>query len=220
MNRSFLSCLLAGAALVAALSITLPAPAQEAAAPAATGPQAKDPREPSRVPISWELNFKHGTLERVIVPVDGKDQTFWFMRYTVINNSKKDILFTPSFEIVAESGTAINETKNVPAAVFAKIKSLYNNPLMLSPVNIDGKLLQGEDNAKDSVTVFPALDTDSRNFKVFVMGLSGETSEVINPQTKQPVLLQKTLELDYNIPGQAINIAPEPKLLATKWVMK
>jgi hypothetical protein len=81
-------------------------------------------------------------------------------------------------------------------------------------------LLQGEDNAKDSVAVFPGLDAESRNFKVFVMGLSGETSEVVNPATKQPVLLQKTLELDYNIPGQAINVPPEPKLIATKWVMK
>jgi hypothetical protein len=219
MNRSFFSWLLAGAALAAVLSIALPAPAEDAAGPS-TAPQQRDPREPSRVPISWELGFKHGTLERVIVPVEGKDQTYWFMRYTAVNNAGKDILFTPSFEILSESGVVTHEIKNVPAPVFAKIKALYSNPLMLSPVNIDGKLLQGEDNAKDSVAVFPALDADSRNFKVFVMGLSGETSEVTNPATKQPVLLQKTLELDYNIPGQAINIAPEPKLLVTKWVMK
>jgi hypothetical protein len=52
------------------------------------------------------------------------------------------------------------------------------------------------------------------------MGLSGETSEVVDPISKKSVLLQKTLELDYNIPGQAIDITPQPKLLATTWVMK
>jgi hypothetical protein len=220
MNRSLFSWLLAGAAFAAAFSLTLPAPAEDAASQPAPAAPARDPREPSRMPVSWELNFKHGTLERITVPVDGKDQTYWFMRYTVINNSGHDVLFTPSFEIVAESGVATPAIKNVPAPVFAKIKSLYNNPLLLSPINIDGKLLQGEDNAKDSIAVFPALDPDSRTFKVFAMGLSGETSEVIDPISKKSVLLQKTLELDYNIPGQAINTTPQPKLLATKWVFK
>jgi hypothetical protein len=220
MNRSLFSWLLAGVALTAALSLSLPAPADDAASQPATPAPSRDPREPSRVPISWELSFKHGTLERAVVPVDGKDQTYWFMRYTVTNNSGRDILFTPSFEIVAESGVASSAIKNVPAPVFAKIKSLYNNSFLLSPINVDGKLLQGEDNAKDSVAIFPALDPESRNFKIFVMGLSGETSEVVDPISKKQVLLQKTLELDYNLPGQAIDITPQPKLLATKWVMK
>jgi len=32
--------------------------------------------------------------------VDGKERAFWFMRYTVINNANKDVLFTPSFELL------------------------------------------------------------------------------------------------------------------------
>jgi hypothetical protein len=223
MSRHTISSLLAGACLVAAFGLSLPRPAtaadEPAAAPAAA-PLTRDPREPSRVPVSWELTVKHGMLERIIVPINGKDQTYWFMRYSVINNSGRDILFTPSFEILAETGAAVTALKSVPAAVFDKIKSLYNNPFLLSPTNIDGKLLQGDDNAKDGVAIFPALDTEARNFQFFFMGLSGETSEVLNPLTKKPVILQKTLELDFNIPGQAIGIDPQPKLLATKWVMK
>ena len=219
MSRYSLTALVAGVCLVAALGLSVTGPAVAADEPAAA-PLAKDPREPSRVPVSWELTIKHGTLERIIVPIDGKDQTYWFMRYTVVNNSGRDILFTPSFEILAESGAAIGALQIVPAPVFEKIKALYKNPLLLSPTNIDGKLLQGEDNAKDGVAIFPALDAEARNFQVFIMGLSGETSEVLNPTTKKPVILQKTLELDYNLPGQAIAIDPQPKLLATKWVMK
>jgi hypothetical protein len=228
MSRITLSSLLAGACLVAAFGLSLPRPATAADAPATAAPPAvpaaaqpaKDPREPSRIPVSWELTIKHGTLERVTVPLAGKDQTFWFMRYSVINNSGRDILFTPSFEILAETGTAVTALKAVPAPVFDKIKSLYNNPYLLSPTNIDGKLLQGDDNAKDGVAIFPTLDSEARNFQLFFMGLSGETSEVLNPLTKKPVILQKTLELDFNLPGQAIGIDPQPKLLATKWVMK
>ena len=176
--------------------------------------------EPSRVPISWELSFRHGNMERVFVSVNGKDQAFWFMRYTVTNTSDRDILFTPSFELVAETGTALEAFKNVPNAVFEKIKSNFSNPLLVSPNNVYGKLLQGEDNAKDGVVIFPAIDPDARNFRLFVMGLSGETSDVENPMTHKKVILQKTLELDFNIPGQAIGIEPKCGLTATKWVMK
>jgi hypothetical protein len=223
MRTITLSSLVAALGFAAALALSLPGPASAAdtpPAPAATSPLTRDPREPSRVPISWELTFKHGPLERIIVPIDGKDQTYWFMRYTIVNNSGRDILFIPNFDILAGSGIDIPALKVVPNVVFEKIKSMYNDSLLVSPVNIDGKLLQGDDNAKDGVAVFPNLDPDSRNFALFVMGLSGETSEVTDPMTKKPVILQKTLELDYNLPGQAVGIPPQSRLMATKWVMK
>ena len=176
--------------------------------------------EPARVPISWELSFRHGNMERIFINVNGKDTPVWFMRYTVINNTGRDVLFTPSFEIVAETGTTMEAFKGVPSTAFEKIKAGFNNSLLISPNNIYGKLLQGEDNAKDGVVIFPALDPDARNFRLFVMGLSGETADVENPATHKKVILQKTLELDFNIPGQAIDIAPKCTLTATKWVMK
>jgi hypothetical protein len=172
------------------------------------------------VPISWELGFRHGNMERVFVNVNGKDEPFWFMRYTVTNTTGRDILFTPSFELVAETGPALQGFKNVPNTVFEKIKANFNNPLLVSPNNIYGKLLQGEDNAKDGVVIFPALDPEARNFRLYVMGLSGETADVENPVTHKKVILQKTLELDFNIPGQAIGIEPKCTLTAIKWVMK
>ncbi|HVT81856.1 MAG TPA: hypothetical protein VHM90_14515 [Phycisphaerae bacterium] len=186
-----------------------------------------DPREPSKTLVSWELNFKYGPVERVYVDIDGKSVPYWFIRYTVTNNSGKDVLFTPSFELVSENGEALQAFKerdqktNIPAAVFNKIKGLYKNTLLMSPTEIYGKLLQGEDNARDGVIIFPAIDPNARNFKLFVMGLSGETTDkVINPLTGKPVLLQKTLELDLNIPGQAIGIEPTSKVSGSKWVMK
>ncbi len=176
--------------------------------------------EPAVTPTSWELSFKHGPMERIYAPVDGKQKAFWFMRYTVINNSGRDVLFTPLFELLGDSGQSVEAFKGVPNDVFRKIKELYKNSLMQSPTGIYGKLLQGEDNAKDGVIIFTDVDADSRNFKLFVEGLSGETAEVKNPVTGQPVILQKTLELDYNVPGEAIGIDPVSQLRAAIWVMK
>jgi hypothetical protein len=176
--------------------------------------------EPSVTPISWELNFKHGSLERIYVTIDGKRKAFWFMRYSVVNNSGRDVLFTPSFEIVGDAGSALEAFKDVPNDVFKKIKELYKNDFLQSPTAIYGKLLQGEDNAKDGVIIFSDLDAESRNFKLFIAGLSGETAEVKNPMTGKPVILQKTLELDYNIPGESISADPNSQLRVTKWVMK
>jgi hypothetical protein len=176
--------------------------------------------EPSVVPVSWELNLKHGPIERLIMTIDGKQQTFWFMRYSVINNTGKDVLFTPSVELMTDTGQVQEAFKDVPSDVFKKIKEMYKNPLLESPTNVVGKLLQGEDNAKDGVLIFANLDTDARNFQIFFSGLSGETAEVKNPITGKPVILQKSLVLEYGVPGQAIGIDPVPVYKGSHWVMK
>ncbi|MGN6366778.1 MAG: hypothetical protein ACTHN5_00675 [Phycisphaerae bacterium] len=176
--------------------------------------------EPSIVPISWELNFRHGPLQRLITSVDGKSQTFWYMRYTVINNSNQDVLFTPDFQLSTDTGQVQPAFKDVPASVINQIKSLYKNDQLLGPTEILGKLLQGEDNAKDGFIVFSNIDPNARDYQIFIAGLSGETAQVENPLTHQPAVLQKTLILDYVVPGQAIGIQPQPRLKAVKWVMK
>jgi hypothetical protein len=171
---------------------------------------------PSVVPVSWELNIKHFAPERLVV--EGK--TYWFMRYTVINNTGRDILFTPEFELLTDTGQVVPSFKDVPKDVFKKIKALYNNSLLQSQNEILGKILQGEDNAKDGVILFADVDPQSRVFQVFISGLSGETAEVKNPVTSKTVVLQKTLVLEYTVPGEAINIEPHPIFKGSKWVMK
>ncbi len=168
--------------------------------------------EPNSIPQSWQLDIRHGPLERIMVTVEGKEKAFWFMRYTVINNSGKDILFTPSFQLLAETGTVSEAFTDVPQTVFPKIKDLYPKTMLESPTNIYGKLLQGEDNAKDGVAIFPSIDPDARNFKLFITGFSGETATVEAPFEKKPVILQKTMELDFNIPGEEIGIEPHAQL--------
>ena len=209
MRRPLLASLMAMALMTAA-----------GAALVNTQPAAHAAPQPSAVPISWELNIKHGPIERLQLTTGGKPKTYWYMRYTVVNNTGKDILFTPDFQLMTDTGQVQEAYKDVPKDVIGKIKELYNNSLLQSPTNIVGKLLQGEDNAKDGVIVFGDVDVDARDFKVFIAGLSGETAEVKNPITGKAVVLQKTLVLDYVVPGQAIGIDPQPQYKGASWVMK
>ncbi len=142
------------------------------------------------------------------------------MRYTVTNNTGQDLLFTPEFELMTDTGQIIKAGKGVDDSIFTQIQKLYKNPLLESPVDILGKILQGEDNAKDGVAIFTGVDPGARDFRFMVGGISGETAPVLDPVTHQKVVLHKTLVLDYAIPGQAIDIAPQPQFKSRTWVMK
>ncbi len=180
------------------------------------GPVAMAAPEPAVVPMTWELTFKNQLPERIVV--EGK--TYWYVRYTVSNNTGRDVLYTPDFEITTDSGQAIAAYKDVPKDVFGKIKELHGATLLQSHTEILGKLLQGEDNAKDGVIIFAGLEAEARVLNLFISGISGETAEVKNPMSGAVVVLQKSLVLEYSIPGEAVRIDPRPTLKSTKWVMK
>jgi hypothetical protein len=179
-------------------------------------PQAKAYPEPSMVPVSWELDIKTTAPDRVVV--DGK--TYWYIRYTVTNNTGKDILFTPDFQLISDTGQVVTGNHGIKRNVYEKIKSLYAGTYVESPFEIFGSLKQGDDNARDSIAVFGDVDVDTRNVHVFISGLSGETTEVKDPVTDKVIVLHKTLVFDYDLPGEQIKIDPQPKLKSKRWVMK
>src|SRR4051812_35912311 len=56
--------------------------------------------KPSPYPKSWELEFQHGLPKRVVVQTVGKPaQAYWYMTYSVTNNTDKEQLFLPAFEL-------------------------------------------------------------------------------------------------------------------------
>ena len=187
-----------------------------------TAPRLQAAPEPSVVNQSWELTFKYNAPERLLIAPEGKTekQTYWFIRYTVTNNSGRDVLFTPDFQLLTDSGQIITAGKGVDASVYKEIQQLYKNPLLEDPFQILGKILQGEDNAKDGVIVFTGVDTEARDFRIAISGLSGDTAEVTNPLTNEKVVLHKSLMLHYSIPGEAINIDPRPQFKGKKWVLR
>jgi hypothetical protein len=195
--------------------------------------------KPLTVPLQWQLEIELGDFRPIAVRLPDKkeDQIFWYLRYTVTNRSGDDRVFVPEVILYTDTGEIVRAGKQTPMAVFNKIKALYNDPLMKIPTAMTGKLLQGEDNAKSSVAIWPDFDPNAGKVSIFLGGLSGETTSVNlpapiivvepdwrgqeRPVTKDKLLLVKTLELQYAIPGEkAARRHLAPKLTKQHWVMR
>ncbi len=189
---------------------------------------------PHPVPQSWELDFKYQPLKRITVNIPGEGQkTFWYMIYTITNNTNETIYFKPRFTIVTDKLDIIQAQINVDPIVFKKIKKLYKPtyPWLEHPVKIIGKILQGKDNARDSVAIWPDFGPNIKTFDLYIAGLSGEAVKIPNPlyikgksnpkKTPAFFVLRKTLKIHYIIPTDPksksrINAIKK----STEWVMR
>jgi len=187
---------------------------------ACLGPAASAP-VPSEVPLTWELDFQHQTPQpiQVRLPGDEKPTTFWYMLYTVSNGTDRDRVYMPQFVMYTDTGMLVPADRNVPGLVFHAIKERHNNPLLTDMTGMTGKLLQGSDNAKDGVAIWPDIDPKAGGFDVFVGGLSGEAVTLKLPKpvvvtemgddgkprevSKTAITLHKTRRLRFKLPGEA-----------------
>ncbi len=172
---------------------------------------------------SWHINFTASKLHRVLVRnPQGKlpIQTFWFLRYTVTNPMAQDLYFNPRFVLIAGNGKIIPPVAAVTPALLETMRTVTGDPFIANPALVVGKLLQGAENARDSVAVFTGVPRGAGTVRLFVTGLSGTIATQVDPLTHKPVVLHKTLVLRYWIPGRAIRIRPRVRLLSRKWVMR
>ncbi len=211
-------------------------------------PAASAAPQPSIAPKSWQLNFDFEDPQRLVVQFPGEDQprVYWYMLYSVTNNSNRDVQFMPQFEVVTENLKVYPANPAADPAVFDIIKRLHlrDRPFLLEPFEAMGKLLQGADNAKDSVAVWRDFTGEARRFSVFVGGLSGETAVLPNPaydpdkpktevktlpdgeETEVVVnprkfVLHKTLQVDYRLPGdQQTRSQAAPVREKVEWIMR
>ena len=225
----------------AAAAPAAPPAAPPAATPAATPAADKeDPfPTPKVVPLHWELQVEIGKLRPISVRLAGQeeDQIFWYLPYTVTNKTGEDQMFVPEIVLYTDSGKLTRAGKSVPGAVFDRIKALHSDPLMKAPASMTGKLLQGQDNAKSSVAIWPDFDPNAGKVSVFIGGLSGETYALTLPApitvtetdwrgrdrvvTKSALLLTKTLEVQFAIPGeQPSRKHLKPRMISKRWVMR
>ena len=228
--RSVRPSLLALAALLSALL---------AAAPGVS--RAGDFPEPSPYPISWELRFEHSKPKRVVVKIPGVgSRAFWYMTYSVTNEGSDDQTFLPVFEMLTKDGKVYRSDKGVPAEVFREIKRREGNRFLLPPAKAGGVLRVGEDQARDSVAIWPEPMSEMGSFSIFVTGLSGESvtmkmvdgkpvkvkaenvsQELKGVKEEDIIILRKTLQLNYVVYGDdvrpdidEVNVRPEV------WVMR
>jgi hypothetical protein len=174
--------------------------------------------KPSPVPVDWELDIKFQDLNRITVTIPGeKPKMYWYMVYTVTNNTGQDVVFHPEFSLVTDTLEVLKAMVDVDPEVITAIKNEYKQtyPWLEHPSKVIGKLLQGKDNARDSVAVWPDFDPKARNISIFVGGLAGEIMAVPNPlfvkgksdPLKEPkvFVLRKTLEINYSLPTDTKN---------------
>ena len=190
---------------------------------ALTTPRAQAYPEPSSVLTSWQLDFSYPKPQTIAVRLAGEDQAshYRYITYTVTNNTGKDRLFVPEVEILTDAGDLIQANRGIPPAVFRAIENREDNPLLKNPVQVVGRILQGEDHAKDSVIIWKAPDHDVDNVRLFLAGLSGETREIEDPKTGETRVLRKTLMLEYNTPGDTRNPGSTPfELENEQWILR
>jgi hypothetical protein len=161
--------------------------------------------KPSLYPITWELKFSHQAPKRIVVNVPGQiePQAYWYMPYTIQNDSKQELTFLPNFQMLLPNGQTIRSDKSIPPAVFDAIKQREGNSLLQNALQIAGVIRVGPDEAKDGVAIWPEPQGRLGNFAIFVQGLSGENVKIDGPD-KKPVILRKTLQLNYVIRGDEI----------------
>jgi len=190
---------------------------------------------PSVIATTWELEFELQTPQSMTIRLPGEDKarTYWYMLYTVTNRTGADRVFVPSFTMYTETGQILRAGMGVPSALFQEVQKRHNNPLLIDMAAITGRLLQGEDNAKDGVAIWPDFDPAARRFDIFIGGLSGERVSLDLPVpvkgvdakgktiSKTKVVLTKTMQLTYFLPGEAAaRVRTAPRLTGKQWVMR
>lgn len=182
---------------------------------------------------TWQIDVEmHGDprLIQVRLPGESAAKNYWYLLYTVTNNTGQDIDFFPQIELFTDTFKLHTAGAKVRQLVFETIQDRYSKtiPLLESQDMVSEKLLQGQDNSRDTVAIFEDFDPNASQVRIFVSGLSNETVTVkhpllVNPETskEKEVLLRKTLMLEYQLSGDRYR--PEQRIMLYQnrdWVMR
>lgn len=182
-------------------------------------------------PGQWTVDVKFEHPRQITVRLSGqpRPQRFWYIIATVTNNTGHDVGFYPRFELVTDRFEIIPAGKGVRAEVFKRIKRRHRAayPFLESLEFAGNRILEGPDNAKDIAIIWPDFGPEVKQVKFFLAGFSNETTAIDRPVTKNTaagptrVILAKTLELSYAVPGDPAHRAQSKMAFRGKrWVMR
>lgn len=184
--------------------------------------------EPEVVPRRWQLDIRTGDLRVVTLMVsqpgnkeaEPQPRMFYYLPYTVINKSGEDLLFAPSFELATDEGELMRSGRGVPVEVTRTIIAGLENEFVQDQISIIGQLLQGEENRKDGVVIWPVGELDPTEVVVYAAGFSGETATEELPDGRK-VVLRKTLMIRYRVPGTLEGLRSTPlEEVERRWIMR
>ncbi len=174
---------------------------------------------PDPVPPRWELEFRTGELRLYVDRVS--KQAYWHLTYEVTNRTGREQVWAPTLVLFTDDGEIIASGRGVSTRVTNDIRDLLGNELLENQNEIIGEILHGREHAKEGLVVWPARTLQINELSMFIAGASGETASVRNPVSGKPVLLRKSLQRDYLIPGDALSRGSKPVgLVGQLWVMR
>jgi len=189
--------------------------------------------EPAIVPgpDDWTLNVTFEQPQQISVRTAGEKTSnrFWYIIITLTNQTGRDVNFYPKCELMTDTYQIIPAGKSIPNAVFEEIKKRHESryPFLELLERVESKILEGEDNTKDIVIIWPDFDADAKQIKIFTAGLSNETAVINHPTVKDEngkplkVFLRKTLELSYSIGGDpALRSDAQLTYKDKRWIMR
>lgn len=192
----------------------------------AAPPAAMAAPEPAPIPKRWQLDIEPGPLRMAVVQTPGAGpRPYYYMTYKVINNSRSDLLFAPSFELATDDMTLLRSGRDVHVSVTNDLMERHANPYLEDQISIVGTLFRGPENAREGLVAWPMPAMFQSEVTVYCTGFSGETTtlELPNPVTGKPEkkLLRKTLELRYRLPGE-LSPAQGAELwpVSARWIMR
>ena len=179
--------------------------------------------QPAAMSRTWQFEFQSTTPEPIAIPDgNGGHDWYWYLPYTVTNTSKRDRAFLPVLTIATDQGDIVRANQNIAPSVFTAIRMEMQNPLLQSPMAMPRTLKRGRDHMRRSVAIWPAFEGDVDQMSIFITGLSGEHTTVIDPATGEPVIDPGSLQpiIDPRTKQPTINPAtgepvvdPKPLLL-------
>lgn len=174
---------------------------------------------PSIVPTRWELEFDAGALRIYVDPQT--EQPYWYFTYTVTNRTDNDQVWAPRFTLFTDAGNIMVSGRDVPRRVVENLMMLLNNPFLEDQNEIIGEIYQGREHAREGLVLWPAENLDVTDVTLFIAGISGETARVTHPQTGDEIILRKTLQRDYEVPGMIVpRRFNEAELVDQQWILR
>ena len=179
----------------------------------------------------WTVNVEYTNPEQIMVKIPGQraPQRFWYIILTMTNKSGYDVPFYPRCDLMTDTLTLTQAYRDTRKRVFKKIAKRYKRkyPFLESLEYADNRILQGEDNTKDMVIIWPDFDLEAKKISLFVAGLSNETVAIDHPTAKnengmpKKIFLRKTLQLDYAIAGdKALRHKSKLTFKDQTWIMR
>jgi hypothetical protein len=207
---------LAGALAPAAIALALPAACLSLAASVLA-----EAPEPDPVPRRWQLDVEPGKLRMITVEVDEQPKSYFYFTYEVVNNSGEDLLFAPAFDLATNEGDIVRSGRDVPLSVTKQIMDMLDNPLLEDQVEAIDQLLQGPENAREGLIIWPVPAMDAEQISVYLAGFSGETKTITVPDSEESIILRKVLMIRYNtggtLEGRGLKAIPE---VERRWIMR